>query len=190
MAISETLTKALLDPRVFWPLVFGIGGGVIGGVIGYNIGTPEGEFFGVRVIETTPICGLSGVILPPRSSITGKQVDPITIMIGNEPIQMSGGTLYGQFKLDSNGPFIKANVDGGEKPDDNIYVSYKEDGGIYYTIKCKEQPPLTPTPKPPATPTPQFFNLNNSHDRLTAYQRGFNGTKPAGKGGTIFSRRG
>jgi hypothetical protein len=39
--------------------------------------------------------------------------------------------------------------------------------------------PATPTPQPKATLTPQSFNLDNSHNRLTAYQKGFNGTKPA-----------
>jgi hypothetical protein len=50
--------------------------------------------------------------------------------------------------------------------------------------------PATPIPQPKGTPTPQSLELNNSHDRLTAYQRGFNGTKPAGRGGTIFRRGG
>jgi len=182
MAISETLRKVVLNPRVLFPIAL-----AIGGIGGYFINTQNRENeFGVRV---PAVCGLSGTIPLPKLPEELNSKTDITVIIHGKSIKVDPkGNFSGQFHIGpERRPFFVANVDGGKQPD-RIYVDY-EDGVFNYYIECVEQPTPTPTPEKPATPTP----LSSKHDRLTAYQRGFNRTKPAGRGGrggTIFRRRG
>jgi hypothetical protein len=185
--VAKVTKKVFLNPSTLFGLIVG---GMAMGVWG-EMQKPTEEYFGAGV-PPQAVCGLRGTILLPTLPT---EQDYMTVILDDQHIQVNGlktnPYLSGPFNLDSDGFFLLGNADGGEKP--KIYVNFKN-GEINYSVKCVKQP--TPTLKPPAKPTPHSFNLDNSHNRSIAYQRGFhpNLTKPAGKeriiAGRIFPPRG
>jgi len=157
-----------------------------GHFIGYDAGQ-QAERKGTFGLKIPDVCGAEGSIrLPELQNNTD-----ITVVMYDRHFKLGPNGLSGEFGVGPDGEiFFPVNADGEEGPNpynDEVRFSLEE-GEIKYRVKCEKQPTPTPTPTPkePATPTP----LSSQHDRLTAYHRGFNGTKPAGRGGTIFRRRG
>ena len=159
--------------------------------IGYNRGQQEARdtMIGVEVPEGA-VCGLMGTIhlpkLPKQSNPETDQTD-MNVTIYGETIKVDPkGNLFGNFHIGPDRrPFLLVDADREGKRNDRIQVDH-ENGVLKYKIECVKEPTPTPTPKEPATPTP----LSSQHDRLIAYRGGFNGTKPAGRGGKIFRGRG
>jgi len=181
MANPEILGKTVLKPEVLFPVALVIGTGMILTAsyrAGYNAGEQEGgkNTFGVTIPDEA-ICDSIGTIQLPEQSNPN-----VIVKIYGKPFRLDESGLHGEFSVDRNGQYFFPVKADNKKGPDKVYFSFVE-GAIKYRVECKKE--STPTSKKPAT-TP----LSSEHDRLIAYRGGFNGTKPAGRGGAIFRRGG